>query len=100
MVLGGTQIVLAQLGDVEYGLIGAAAPTYPSSFIIDFFSPFATEYTTYQIRGTLGRSNTDSDMYSSTSRNIATTSIDGFEITTASAPTLAGTMTLYGVRDV
>ena len=30
--------------------------------------------------------------------NIVTTSMDGFEITTAAAATLTGTMTIYGKR--
>ena len=82
----------------QYGLNGAAFATYPSVYIIDFFSPQASTYTNWQVTGSGGRSNTDSDAYSVQLRNIATTAIDGFEITTAAATTLTGTMTLYGAR--
>ena len=99
----GTNLLTATFGvstrSDQYGLGFEAFPTYPSRFVIDFFSPFATDYTTYDVLGVGGRSNTDSDALRASVRNIATTSIDGFEITTASGNTLTGTMTLYGVRD-
>ena len=85
----------------QYGLGAAAFPTYNSTFAIDFYAPeVSTAYTNYNVIGIGGRSATDSDSFFNTGRNIATTSINGFEILTASATTLTGTMTLYGVRNV
>jgi hypothetical protein len=85
----------------QYGLGAAAFPTYASTYAIDFYAPeVSTAYTNYNIIGTGGRSATDSDSFYNTGRNIATTSINGFELLTASATTLTGTMTLYGVRNV
>lgn len=80
----------------QYGLIGAIFATYPSTYIIDFFAPQVATYTDYQSSGTGARSNTDSDAYNISARNIATTQIDGFEITTATATTITGRMTVYG----
>jgi len=84
----------------QYALAGAVFGTYSSFFEIDFCAPFATAYTNWIMTGVGGRSNTDSDSYYIACRNIATTSINGFELTTAAATTFTGTMTLYGVRDV
>lgn len=82
----------------QYGLIGAAFSTYTSNYMIDWFDPWNTDYTAYYANGVGGRSNTDSDFYQTFARNIATTSINGFEITTASATTMTGVMRLYGYR--
>ena len=84
----------------QYAQCGAVFGTYSSFYQIDFNAPFATAYTNFTFNGVGGRSNTDSDQISGANRNIVTTSIDGFEITTAGAANVTGTMTLYGVRDV
>lgn len=83
----------------QYGLVGAAFSTYTSNYSFDWYSPFATDYTSYYCNGVGGRSATDSDFNQTFARNIATTSIDGFEITTAGAATLTGTLRVYGYRN-
>lgn len=83
----------------QYGLIGAAFATYTSNYIIEWMNPQVADYTSYYANGVGGRSNTDSDFNQTFSRNIATTQIDGFEITTAGAPTLTGTLRVYGYRN-
>lgn len=83
----------------QYGQFGAIFPTYPSTFTVDIYSPQATTYSSYSSQfGTAGVSNTDSRLLFFAGRNIATTQMTGFEITTATAVTLAGTMTLFGYR--
>lgn len=82
----------------QYGLIGAAFGTYTSNYLIDWQNPQVVDYTSYFANGVGGRSNTDSDYNQTFSRNIATTQIDGFEITTAAADTLTGSMRLYGYK--
>jgi hypothetical protein len=91
--------VVGTRGD-QYALSGAIFGTYSSFYQIDFNAPFATAYTNWTWNGVAGRSNTDSDQISGANRNIVTTSMNGFEITTAGAANVTGTMTLYGVRDV
>lgn len=83
----------------QYGLIGAAFATYTSNYMIDWIAPQATDYTAYYANGVGARSTTDSDWNNTFARNIVTTSYDGFEILTAGAPTLSGTLRLYGVRN-
>jgi hypothetical protein len=83
----------------QFGTFIAAFPTYPSTVTVDFFSPQASTYSSYSSQvGTVGVSSTDSRLAIFGGRNIATTQMTGFEITTASAITLSGTMTLYGYR--
>lgn len=83
----------------QYGTFIAAFPTYPSTVTVDFYSPEASTYSSYSSQvGTVGVSAADSRMTIFGGRNIATTQMTGFEITTASAITLSGTMTLYGYR--
>lgn len=83
----------------QYGQFGAIFPTYPSTFTVDIYSPQEPTYSSYSSQfGTAGVSNTDSRMIFFAGRNIATTQMTGFEITTATAVTLAGTMTLFGYR--
>lgn len=84
----------------QYALNGNCFATYSSFYQIDFCAPFATAYTNWTMTGVSGRSNTDSDQLYIACRNIVTTSMNGFELTTAGATTFTGTMTLYGVRDV
>ncbi len=84
----------------QYALNGNIFATYSTFYQIDFCAPFATAYTNWNVTGVSGRSNVDSDMFFIGNRNIVTTSIDGFELTTAGAATFTGTMTLYGVRNV
>lgn len=83
----------------QYGLIGSAFGTYTSVYVIDWFNPQIADYTGYHANGIGGRSNTDSDYNDTFARNIVTTQIDGFEITTAGAATLTGTLRHYGVRN-
>ncbi len=92
-------IVKNTRGD-QYGLIGSAFSGAESQYIIDWISPFATALTSYCANGNGARSTTDSDWNLTWARNIVTTSMNGFEITTAGAPTLAGTLWHYGVRNV
>ena len=83
----------------QYALFGGGFTTYPSVFDVGIYAPQVATYTTLHGQYTGGRSNTDSDYYDLSARNIATTQIDGFQITTATATTLTGTMRLYGVRN-
>jgi hypothetical protein len=83
----------------SYGIFTAAFPTYPSSTSIDIYNPKAVGYSTYASQiSIVGESATDGRLEMLGGRNIATTQIDGFEVTTASGLTLSGTMTLYGYR--
>ena len=83
----------------QYGQFGSVFATYPSTFCVDIYSPQATAYSSYGSNiGTAGVSNTDSRLIWFGGRNIATTQMTGFEVTTATAVTLSGTMTLYGYR--
>lgn len=82
----------------QYGLIGAAFGTYTSNYLIDWMNPQVVDYTSYFANGVGGRSNTDSDFNQTFARNIVTTQIDGFEITTAGAATMTGSMRLYGYK--
>lgn len=83
----------------QYGLIPPAYMTYPSTYALDIYSPQATAYTAFEVNtASLGVSVSDSILQIGSGRNVTTTSFDGFEITTAGAPTLTGTMTLYGYR--
>lgn len=91
-------IVKNTRGD-QYGLIGSAFATLTSQYIIDWIAPFATDYTSYCANGVGARSTTDSDWNMTFARNIVTTSFNGFEILTAGAPTLAGSLRHFGVRD-
>ena len=91
-------IVKNARGD-QYGLIGSAFATLTSTYMIDWIAPQATDYTAYYANGVGARSTTDSDWNNTFARNIVTTSFDGFEITTAGATTLTGTLRHYGVRN-
>ena len=91
--------VLASTRGDQYALFPSAYPTYPSTFSIEFFNPQVATYSSYAINGALlGTSSSDSYFNSYGGRNIAITQMDGFEITTASTPSISGTMTLYGYR--
>jgi hypothetical protein len=97
-ISGGATVSASNRSD-SFGLMPATYPTYPSTYSIDFFSPEATGYTSYNLQtGVLGTSVSDSIIAMVGGRNIATTQINGFELTTAGATNLAGTMTLYGYR--
>ena len=83
----------------QYGTFGAVFATYPTSFAVDILNPEVATYSSYiSSIGVVGVSATDSRMIMFNGRNIATTQMNGFEITTATAVTLSGTMTLYGYR--
>jgi hypothetical protein len=83
----------------QYMPLLAGYPTYPTTFNLDFYSPQALAYTSWTLgSGLLGTSATDAQIGVAASHNVATTQFDGFELTTAGATNLAGTMTLYGYR--
>lgn len=83
----------------QYGTFPAAFPTYPTTVSVDIYNPQATGYSSYcSAVEMMGVSATDARMGIFGGRNIATTQMTGFEITTAGAPTLSGTMTLFGYR--
>jgi hypothetical protein len=83
----------------QYIPLVAAYPTYPTTYAMDIFSPEASAYTSLMLSTTvLGVSATDSGMTIVNARNLATTQFNGFELTTAGATNIAGTMTLYGYR--
>jgi hypothetical protein len=83
----------------QYIPIPAGYPTYPTVFTMEVFSPQTVDYTSMAINTTiLGISASDSGMTIANARNLATTQINGFEITNAGGPNIAGTMTLYGYR--
>ena len=83
----------------QYAQISTAYTIYPATASLDFFSPQAVGYTSYIGFGQLGVSSSDSYGVNLYGRNIATTQIDGFELTTATgASTLTGTVTVYGYR--
>jgi hypothetical protein len=90
-------LVGSSRGD-NYSLFSAVYPTYPTNASIEFFSPQVVAYT-----GISGFIN-PMDAVGSTfglnyfARSTVTKQIDGFEITTAGATNIAGTMTLYGYR--
>lgn len=83
----------------QYGFLPAAYATYPTSFVVDFLSPQATDYTAYTINGVSGLSGTSAALAFVGGRNSVTTAIDGFQITTAGGPTLTGKVILYGYRN-
>lgn len=83
----------------QYGLAPTVFPTYPTAYGIDFYGPQVSGYTSYNTTHyNVGISSTDTSLAWVGGRNIATTQIDGFELTTAGATNIAGTMTLYGYR--
>jgi hypothetical protein len=91
-------ITAATRGD-EYGIFMAAFPTYPATASVDIYNPKAVGYSSYATQiCNVPESATVSRLEMFGGRNIATTQIDGFEITTAGAQTLTGTMTLFGYR--
>jgi len=94
-----TGLVTASQRSDQYGTFLVGYPTYPNAGIVNFFSPQVATYSSYTGGPAVnGVSSTDSVLQTVGGRNIATTQIDGFEITTASGITLTGTMTLYGYR--
>ena len=84
----------------QYALLPAAYTTYQTRFAMDIFSPQATAYTSFNTGSiTVGVSNPDSLLEIYAGRNIATTAMDGMEITTATgAAVLSGSVVLYGYR--
>ena len=98
-VVSNVGVLTASTRGDQYGIFPAAFPTYPASASIDIYNPKAVGYSSYASQiSTVPESATVSRLEMVGGRNIATTQIDGFEITTASAITLSGTMTLYGYR--
>ena len=84
----------------QYAQFSTAYTVYPSTTTIDVFSPQAVGYTSYAGFGQLGLSSSDSYGVNLYGRNIATTQIDGFELTTGTgASVLTGTVTIYGYRN-
>jgi hypothetical protein len=93
-----TTIVGSSRGD-QYAQFATAYTVYPSTAVIDVYSPQAVGYTSYAGFAQLGLSSSDSYGVNLYGRNIATTQIDGFEITTATgASVLTGSVTIYGYR--
>lgn len=105
--------ILSQLGGIDfttdlfgashradqYGLAATLFPTYPVNYEVDFFSPQVATYTSYNSNNYMvAVSAVNASLSFVGGRNIATTQIDGFELTTAGATNIAGTMTLYGYR--
>lgn len=82
----------------QYGLFPAMYTTYPSNITMTFYNPQVTDYTTYTLQGQYPVSATDNGFGMWSGSNKVTTSIDGFQITTAAAPTLTLTYTVYGYR--
>lgn len=82
----------------QYGLFPACYATYPSNLAIEFFNPQVTDYTTYTISGQYPISATDNGFGWWSGSNKVTTAVDGIQITTAAAPTLTLTYTVYGYR--
>lgn len=83
----------------SYGLAPTVFPTYPVNYHMDIFGPQVVGYTSYNTNNYMvAISATESSLAFSGGRNIATTQIDGFEITCAGGTNIAGTMTLYGYR--
>ena len=94
-----TTIVGSSRSD-QYAQFSTTYTIYPSTSTIDIFSPQAVGYTSYAGFGQLGLSASDSYGVNLYGRNIATTQIDGFELTTATgASVLTGTVTIYGYRN-
>lgn len=92
-------VVAGSRGD-QYGLLASGYPTYPTTYFADVFNPQGVGYTSYNISSAvLGVSATDSIISLMGGRNIATTQIDGFEITTANgSASLSGVIHVYGYR--
>ena len=84
----------------QYAPMGAVSDsTRFSNYVIEFGSPQAAAVTNFAMTGNFQRSATDGDSYNINGGNRVTTQINGFEITSATAVTLEGTMTLYGYRN-
>ena len=97
-ISGGASVSANNRSD-QYALFPAGYATYPTTIALDIFSPETVSYTSFNYGSAiLGTSNTDAIWAAGGGRNIATTQINGFEITTAGGPNLSGTMTLYGYR--
>jgi hypothetical protein len=97
-IAGGATVSATNRSD-QYGLIAAVYPTYATTYSLDIFAPQTVSYTSYNCQtGILGISVSDAGIFNLGGRNIATTQIDGFELTTAGGTNIAGTMTLYGYR--
>jgi hypothetical protein len=95
---GGNSVTATNRSD-QYALAPSVYPTYATTYSMDIFAPQTVSYTSFNIQtGITGISNVDAGWCSGGGRNIATTQIDGFELTTAGATNIAGTMTLYGYR--
>jgi hypothetical protein len=82
----------------QYALFGAVSGTYQSDWNVNFYSPQVATYTNFQgdQMHQFGAADYDTSIVSA--RNAVTTQINGFELTTAGATNIAGTMTLYGYR--
>ncbi|NDF54510.1 MAG: hypothetical protein EB145_09990 [Proteobacteria bacterium] len=94
----GSTAVAGSARSDQYGLFPAMYATYPSNIVLNFFNPQVTDYTTYTIQGQYPISATDNGFGLWSGSNKVTTSVDGFQITTAAAPTLTISYTIYGMR--
>tara|TARA_R110000868_G_C10887492_1_gene763345 strand:+ start:691 stop:1248 length:558 start_codon:yes stop_codon:yes gene_type:complete len=82
----------------QYALFGAVAATYQSNYIVDFFSPQAASYTNINMTGTFQFTATDHDAVTISARNAVTTQLNGFELNSAGATNIDGSVVLYGYR--
>ena len=95
----GAAVVTAANRSDQFGLVGAVYATYPTTYELDIFAPQTVSYTSYNMQtGVGGISVSDASVFICGGRNIATTQMDGFELTTAGGTNISGTMTLFGYR--
>jgi hypothetical protein len=82
----------------SYALFWPAYATYPNYINVQFANPQATGYTSHRSDAVWATA-TETGHGLASGSNKVTTSITGFELTTASTPTLTGTFRVYGLRN-
>jgi hypothetical protein len=82
----------------SFGLFPAMYQTFATNVEMIVCNPRVTDHTTYNLQAQFGISATDNGLSLTTGQNKVTTSIDGFSLTTASAPTLSLTYWIYGLK--
>jgi hypothetical protein len=95
---GSTAFAAASRSD-QYGLFPAMYPTYPTNVNMTVYNPQVTDYTSFNIQANYPITATDLGQSIQSGSNKVTTAIDGFQLTTAAAPTLAITYYIYGIRN-
>lgn len=83
----------------QYSLFPAMYPTYPTNVTMTVYNPQVTDYTSFNLQANYPISATDLGQSVQSGSNKVTTAIDGFQLTTAAAPTLAITYYIYGIRN-